>query len=1057
MAANCNIIRDNTGEVISTEAPNGNRSILFDSLVNKLQNSQEALKVWLVSRTKGFQESIINPIKQRGKILPEKVTSPIKVQKSELMFENRVNPFTGEDTGQIELALVKTNPEDRGQGLAKKAIGKFLDYTDTIGKPTYLTVSPREAGVSEEGLIKLYESFGYKLEPTGFEMVRPVGKRKLPKILEGLDENGEPRLDVLLNYIDNRSEMIEDENTDESTGRMKERLEQMTYIPPKPEQTKDKYGRITSGKVHLYHSTNGLENLENIRRNGLDFEKQTAVQGLFFSKLGSPYRKDDSFVVIETDVSNIPWNERIEGQEVALGQLNNYKIIHTSEFSPRQLDTLDFLKRSLEKEGLDKLEVSVQNYAKYNEGDAISVKVLEAIKEVKGQKPMVSKVSKAEIAEYKDVMMGIRVRSTTDLMERLQSGFMPNGYFNPTRESLSATNLYNGEEITDILTNTILQEKVRSFVYKLSNIDGEVLNDIYSEENFLVVEDGSKNGMGKFKLANPYLVEKKAIDILGGIKDRMEFEEVLFNNEEVSMLATPYLETQGTKEDLFNKFKEYSSVGVVSYESGGISSKLNNTRAYMEQVLVEPETTLLEDNLDYLINLDGQVFGENQEAVTKLIKEVTKEMINIGLDVTNLEDVMQGKSVGEFKEFLQAVSKFIKTETDQAFDNLVGTYNDFFEVNTDFKFKNIIINDRVTPSNSFYLKTEASEVVLFVEAGLIPIGRNTYKRISKETPLDEVYENVYTNTVTNGYNNILSDEAVRPTGYDSDGTLNLDKVRDPSNKEAIIRDMKAYIQTQISDIYVGDNSINQEDLERYALMFNYINRSSDLNKFNPKPIMSTEYGTFIEEIGNQQYLKTDFISDFNKKMLKEKVKDSVEYKEFYSNFEINELGITLVNQDPISISKIDKYIEDNRDLSDYLKLHKQGFDLSPEVTQDPMRDDLFLRNYYTNFPTEVKPFKGSYTVLSKGTILAETKESFIRTSEGLFELVVGTGNKGVYGRLNTQDGLFKVYNTSLNPPTLDIDISEISALDTNPMTEVEVNNLYSEEEKNQIDNEYDNC
>lgn len=1057
MAANCNITRDNKGEIISTEAPNGNRSILFDSLVNKLQNSQEALKVWLVSRTKGFQESIVNPIKQRGKLTKEKVTSPIKVQKSELIFENRVNPFTGEDTGQIELALVKTNPEERGQGLAKKAIGKFLDYADTIGKPTYLTVSPREAGVTEEGLIKLYQSFGYELLETGFEMVRPVGNRKLPEVLEGLDENGEPRMDVLLNYIDNRSEMIEDENTEEAKGRMAERLEQMTYMPPKPEQTKDKYGRITSGKVHLYHSTNGLANLENIKRNGIDFGQQKAVQGLFFSKLGSPYRKDDYFVVIETDVSNILWNERFEGQEVALGQLNDYKIIHTSEFSPRQLETLEFLKNSLDKGGLDKLETSVQNYAKYNQGDSISVKVLEAIKEVKGQQPMVSKISKAEIAEYKDVMMGVRVRSTTDLMERLNTGFMPDGYFNPTRESLSATKLYNNEEITDILTNTELQENIRSFVYKLGNLDGEVLNDIYSEENFLVIDDGSKNGMGKFKLANPYLVEKRAIDILGGVQTRAEFEDILFNNEEVSMLATPYLETQGTTEDLFKKFKEFKKIGVISYESGNLSSKLNNTRAYMEQVLTEPETTLLEDNLDYLIGLDGQVFGENQPAVQKLIGEVTKEMTNIGLDVSNLEDVMQGKTVSQFKEFLQAVSKFIKTETDQSFDNLVGTYNEFFEVNSDFKFKNVPLNNNISPSNSFYLRTEVSGIELFKEASLIPIGPNIYKRISKETPLDIVYERIYTNTITNGYNNILSDEAVRPTGYDSDGTLNLDKVRDPSNKEAIIRDMKAYIQTQVSDIYVGEESINQEELERYALMFNYINRSSDLNKFSPKPIMSLEHNTFTSEIGNQQYLKTDFIADFNKKMLQEKAKNSVEYQEFYSNFEINELGITLINQDPISLSKIDKYIEDNRNLVDYLKLHKQGFDFTPESTGDPIRDELFLRNYYSNFPTEVKPFKGSYTALSKATILAETKEPFIRTAEGLFELVVGTGNKGVYGKLNTQDGLYKVYSTSLAPPVLDIDISEISALDTNPMTEVELANLYSEEEKDQINNEQDNC
>ena len=82
-------------------------------------------------------------------------------------------------------------------------------------------------------------------------------------------------------------------------------LQEGQRLPAKPEQTINEYGQITSGKIHLYHSTNGVENLNNILENGIDFTKQKAVEGLFFSKLGSPYRKDDSFVVVETDVENI--------------------------------------------------------------------------------------------------------------------------------------------------------------------------------------------------------------------------------------------------------------------------------------------------------------------------------------------------------------------------------------------------------------------------------------------------------------------------------------------------------------------------------------------------------------------------------------------------------------------------------------------------------------------------------------------------------------------------------------------------------------------------------
>ena len=269
--------------------------------------------------------------------------------------------------------------------------------------------------------------------------------------------------------------------------------------------------------------------------------------------------------------------------------------------------------------------------------------------------------------------------------------------------------------------------------------------------------------------------------------------------------------------------------------------------------------------------------------------------------------------------------------------------------------------------------------------------------------------------------------------------------------------MKAYIQAQIGEIYVGEETISQEDLERYALMFNYINRSTDLNKFTTKPTITREYSTFLQEIDNQGYLQTDFVADFNKEKLRAKASKSVAFEEFYNNFEISNVGIKLVNQDPITISKISKYLDKNKNLVNYLKLHKQGIDLNPIVNEDPIIDDLFMRNYYVNFPTAIPAFKGDYNKLSEGTMLAKTKAPFIRVSEGLYEIMSGVGSQGIYGKLKVQEGAFKSYDTTLSPPSLDIDISEISAIDANLNIETELKNLYSEEEKAKINNEQDNC
>jgi hypothetical protein len=168
------------------------------------------------------------------------------------------------------------------------------------------------------------------------------------------------------------------------------------------------------------------------------------------------------------------------------------------------------------------------------------------------------------------------------------------------------------------------------------------------------------------------------------------------------------------------------------------------------------------------------------------------------------------------------------------------------------------------------------------------------------------------------------------------------------------------------------------------------------------------------------------------------------------------MGIELKSNDPITLSKIDKYLDDNRDLVDYLRLKKQGIDLRPSEEQ-VFADELFLRNYYSNFPTALKAFKGNVSKLSDNTLLADTKDPFIRIKDGLFEFIQGVGGKGVYTRLETNDSEFKIYDESMSPLEIDIDITEISALETNFDTETEINNIYTQEEKDQIDKEKDNC
>ena len=222
-------------------------------------------------------------------------------------------------------------------------------------------------------------------------------------------------------------------------------------LPQTPIQTKNKYGEITSGKVHLYHSTNGVENLNNILENGIDFEKQQAVSGLFFSKLGTPYRQNDSFVVIETDVENIPPNQRNDGQEVALGQLSDYKIVHSSKMSPTELKSLSTLEKILNRDGVDGYNKALDNYKKRNKNS-------ELVKYLEGASPMQTDINiDTEVATDKE--------KTEFVYSQLEKAGLVDEYYLMTNEQIESElkrRGYSDDIVSQVIEN---KEKFSKTIY----------------------------------------------------------------------------------------------------------------------------------------------------------------------------------------------------------------------------------------------------------------------------------------------------------------------------------------------------------------------------------------------------------------------------------------------------------------------------------------------------------------------------------------------------------------------------------------------------------------
>lgn len=128
-----------------------------------------------------FQKQLsnaLNPISALRKELPN-VESDEKVKNSfKVKFGDTTINFSKGDIG-VEVQLIETPTEYRGNQSARNAMNQFLEATDKLGIPTSLFVSPRE-GVDYQQLTNFYSSIGYRETTIPTQMERQPIRRKQP-------------------------------------------------------------------------------------------------------------------------------------------------------------------------------------------------------------------------------------------------------------------------------------------------------------------------------------------------------------------------------------------------------------------------------------------------------------------------------------------------------------------------------------------------------------------------------------------------------------------------------------------------------------------------------------------------------------------------------------------------------------------------------------------------------------------------------------------------------------------------------------------------------------
>lgn len=181
--------------------------------------------------------------------------------------------------------------------------------------------------------------------------------------------------------------------------------------------------------------------------------------------------------------------------------------------------------------------------------------------------------------------------------------------------------------------------------------------------------------------------------------------------------------------------------------------------------------------------------------------------------------------------------------------------------------------------------------------------------------------------------------------------------------------------------------------------------------------------------GDYKYLTENFPSDFYSKFLAEykasaQKKNSKLFRNFYSNFEINEKGIKIVKTDAISLRNIKIYADEN--LKQYSLISRQMPDLieAEQSISNPRVEAI-------NNPQKVKESKENLFKLNdQEIILRNETEDFVKIGNDIYESVAKQGNLNHYVKLEKNKSDY--YAVEVKAPQTNLNISDYNYLNETP-------------------------
>lgn len=580
--------------------------------------------------------------------------------------------------------------------------------------------------------------------------------------------------------------------------------------------------------------------------------------------------------------------------------------------------------------------------------------------------------------DLRNSLLSLNIGDTELFTEKLNKAYYKDYLFSPTQSSLTDSGIYTPYEVQNILSDISLQERIKSSLDALNNSEIEA----YDIDVANTLEGTNEiNSFGKITTLNPYVVQADIINTLAAPSTQQEL------NDKMAELPYPNFLENSNPEQIYRDMREYVKAESWQDNDGVIQSSVVDDTVSKINLGMKSETSARTlSDIETILNLPQFATEQNSENIETVLKDLEISLAEQGLDVIGISERIDDPSL---KSFLGSLRNFLINFNLQ---NFISIYNDFF--GKDISLKTIALKPKNGDRNYVILNTNKAEDTLLIENGLLKVDENTYIKIRRQ-PIEQLYNILYS----------------YQTEYRT------------------IEDYRAYIEQQTGLL---DNVENPDNAEELFLMKSYFNLPLNI---------TTEIDTLQEAInedsfdGKMDYLTGDFIADFNIESLKQKQKNSLQWQSFYSNFEINNKGINLINNDPITINNLNQWIEEinpsmGKNLKQYSIISKQlpvlgGQDIEVLTSRDTERTIAI------NYPQTIDKITGDSYRIDDNTIISRNiSDSFVRVGNDVYEGVEVRGNLTMYAKLPSNSSDYKTYKAS--QPKTKLELRDYSYLEVIP-------------------------